>query len=472
MHNSLSQLCAGYNRQGEPLHDRHISDIVSGCSPHDCQDEKMAWARIADKAHSLVTLWMQDLPKGLQQLQLSRYLLVLSGSDLQPSGFAMHSLVLADCMAIVADKDLGRVMDIKVGQNISWTEGPLQGSVLAVALPLHPAVVASSQVDSDAVVAAFCTSQNEAQQQQQQPASANIDVTQNPRLDEDTVQGPAVEARGLHVAIRKAVWQLLAQQQVHQLQDLQLLHISTDGGAATLAGSYQQLQRLCIRAASWDNVTQQERAWTAAVSVRNLAAAGLAGRLQHLTQLELDFGRFASPVAHYRYEQGSRKLYDGCGIGALRLLSSSLKSLKSLKITLDLAHCSLSACAKGCAETCNPFIDSTSTAGTGDRHYDCIAFDACSNDASMVLSSKLQLPLCCCGGAWILSNWAQLRVLDVTILVPSLQVLGDFGPGVVGCCHGCGGGLGLEAVRWFMKHSVQEALPACEVLYKEESSHA
>jgi hypothetical protein len=48
-------------------------------------------------------------------------------------------------------------------------------------------------------------------------------------------------------------------------------------------------------------------------------------------------------------------------------------------------------------------------------------------------------------------------------------VLSDLAPGVLGRCKGCDGGVGLEAVRLFLKHGFPESLPTCEVLYEEVS---
>jgi hypothetical protein len=60
-----------------------------------------------------------------------------------------------------------------------------------------------------------------------------------------------------------------------------------------------------------------------------------------------------------------------------------------------------------------------------------------------------------------------LRVLDVLLRVPPLEVLGDLGPGVIGSCRACGGGVGLESVRLFSKHGLPQSLPTCEVRYEE-----
>jgi hypothetical protein len=414
----------------------------------------------------LTVVWLQDLPLGLQQLQLSRYAVVLPYRQQQ--------------------REQPQHMGLAAGSSSSSSSSSSGG--------------VCSRLDSFSLLDCCVLGLTEpllANQQQKQDSSNASHLT-------SSSSGPD-GSRATHVG---AVWPIPTH---HLLQllgprstDLELQVPLFDGDVEYICSQLgSNLQRLHLQAAAWFSAGSEQRvAWGIAAA---FAAAAGSGQLQQLRDLAVDFtalqlpdnalqrlaavnaaaaattaGAGATVQANASKKFGS---LDALGIGLLRVCCG-FRSLKHLKLAVDLQHCRVTL-GSSSGHAYDTFDSAQAAGGFGSAAVEAAAqstgffFCSSSSSSSRRVREIAEAPegptgcssarLCSCSGAWDLPGLQHLRVLDVLLRVPSLAVLGDLAPGVLGRCRGCGGGVGLEAVRLFLKHGLPEGLPTCEVRYEEVS---
>jgi hypothetical protein len=338
------------------------------------------------------------------------------------------------------------------------------------------------------------TNTHHQQQQQQQSRSATNDSSSSSNSSvagqQDSMHPAAVWPVPTHTVL-----QLLGL----GLVDLELQVPLFDGDVEYICSKLgSNLQRLHLQAATWFAAgSEQQLALGIAAA---FAAAADSGQLQQLRDLAVDvtalqlpdnaFQRLAAVSAAAAAAAGAGRTshvtstscgkLDALGVALLKVCCG-FKSLKSLKLAVDLQHCrvtlgSSSGCAHDTSDSTQGLHSASARAAAVGASYTSSSSSssraqeiAKAPDGPTSSSSSSSSRLCSCSGSWDLPGLQNLRVLDVLLRVPSLAVLGDLGPGVSGRCRGCGGGVGLEAVRMFLKHGLPEALPTCEVHYEEVS---
>jgi hypothetical protein len=388
----------------------------------------------------LTVIWLQDLPPGLKQLQLSRYAVVLPCQPPPPQQQQQHTL------PVVRKRDSsssGGVFDCLEGLSL------LDCCVLGVT-----------------------------GSQSQQSSSNGVS-----QVNEHSTTAPAVAWPVPTLHLLKLV--------APGLLDLELQVPLFEGDVGFICSEWgSNLQRLHLQAAAWFAAgSEQQVAWGIAAALT--AAAAESGQLQELRDLALDFTALQLPdnalqrlaAVNAAANGGACRTtgakcgsLDALGIGLLRVCCG-FRSLKHLKLAVDLQHCRVTlGSSSGYAYDTHdswrvPYGVAAGAATQLASHNSCsirvqVHAEAPQGPSS---SSSSSSRLCSCSGAWDLLGLQHLRALDVLLRVPSLSVLGDLAPGVLGNCRGCGGGVGLEAVRLFLKHGLQQCLPTCEVHYEEVS---
>lgn len=438
-------------------------------------------------------MWVQDLPRGLQELELSRYMLVLpelnspgwqqthspqstqaSASPLSCSGNSLlqglQKLVLYACCAVFTGPQL------PAGQTAS-AAGP-------TASPAGQAASAAGQsaVDSEDLACLMATAASVSKPHHTDAADRLSPHDQPPamgQLLEGSTHLMHVHNNDLR-AVMVPVWQLLCLLENHpQLKDLQLLRMFVSESDITYISNHlgDDLQTLLIHATSLFQSSAKVYVRAASVAASILTAAAQSGRLQQLSNLELLFDRpsyadvWPDPLLQYSA---------GCGVDACQWLCGALGSLKRLKIMVMLqshlpparfyAKCVRPGCFHGLMMSPDAFyqflamIEHSGTARPS-MQYECCSMRQARRSASSS-SDGLLSSLCSCNTTWDLSGWQHLQSLEVKLCVPPMDHLGDLEYGTIGKCKLCGGGLGLEACRWFFTEKIKELLPCCEVLHQ------